>query len=160
MTAASIADAPLLADPERLPIRYEDDAYGWAVQQAAALREDRLEALDRQNLARTLEQIVAQETAKLEAALDQVLQGLLKWDLRPDARARNWSLTVHQQRRRILRQMRRQAGLRDIVPATIERAYGLARAAVIKDLDLYDDALPVLCPYDWGDVTDRDIAWV
>ena len=163
MTALSLAEAQIPAEPgapSSAPIRYEDDAYGWALQQAAALREDRHEALDRPNLARTLDQLVAQENAKLEAALDQVLQSLIKWDLRPEARARSWSLTVHQQRRRILRQMRRQGGLRSIAPAMIERAYGLARSAVIKDLDLYDDALPVLCPYDWGDVTDRDIAWV
>lgn len=147
---------PALRDP---PARYEEDGYGWALRQAEALRAGRMAELDLVNLARTLDGLVEQERAKLEAALAQILECLLKLDHRAEARSRNWALTVRQQRRRVLRQMRRQPGLRSAVAAAMDRAYATARAAVTREFGLYDDALPAVCPWMWEDVMDRDIDW-
>ena len=138
----------------------EDDPYGWALQQAALLRAGRLGELDRANLADAVAGLARHEYDKLVSAVDQILRCLLKWDQLADARDRNWPLTIHQQRRRVVRQMRKQRGLMSVVGDVMREAYGVARAAVSAELALYDDALPSACPYTWNDVMDRDIAWL
>ncbi len=151
----SIGVAPLVSPM----IRYEQDSYGWAMQQIDLLRAERRDELDLPHLAQTLAGLVAQERAKLKAVVEQILEALLKWDQSPEPRNRAWGVTIQQQRRRVLKQIRRQPGLMAAEPEITRDAYRVARAAVTGDLELDDEALPRSCPYAWSDITRRPIAW-
>lgn len=142
-----------------LGIRYEQDSYGWAMQQIAHLRAGNRDALDLQHLAQTLAGITLQDRTRLKAAVEEILEVLLKWDHDPEARLRAWSLTVHQQRRRISKQIRRQPGLLVAKAEVTRDAYAVAREAASKDLKLGEDDLPDTCPYGWAEITGREITW-
>ena len=49
---------------------------------------------------------------KLESALRVLMLHLLKWDHQPDMRSRSWTLSIREQRRRVLRQLRKNPGLK------------------------------------------------
>ena len=159
-TEPTDADAGLNTVALEPHVSHADDPYGWALQQAALLRAGRHAELDLTNLADAIAGLARREYDKLVSAVDQIFRCLLKWDQKPDARDRSWSLTIHQQRRRVIRQMRKQPGLASVAGDVIQEAYAAARAAVSTELALYDDALPSICPYAWTDVLDRDIAWL
>ncbi len=77
---------------------------------------------------------------------------------RPRRTPRGWSLTIHQQRKRVLKQIRRQPGLMAAEPEVTRNAYALAREAAIGALG-HDEALPMACPYSWADIIERAIEW-
>ncbi len=68
------------------PVRYEQDSYGWMVQQVEFARTGQRDAIDLPHVAQVLAGLAAQDRAKLGAALEQILEALLKWDHAPDAR--------------------------------------------------------------------------
>jgi hypothetical protein len=55
--------------PFTLPVAYENDVYGWALQQAALLRSGRVAEIDTENLAEEIEGVGASEYRELVSAL-------------------------------------------------------------------------------------------
>ena len=96
-------------DAHATAARYEDDAYTWALQQAALLRARQADRLDWINLAGEIANVANAEYDKLQAALLVVLQHLLKWDYQAKRRSRSWVLSVREHRRHVERSLRRHA---------------------------------------------------
>ncbi len=140
-------------------VRYEDDAYTWALQQAALLRAGRLDTLDITNLADEIADVAGREYDKLESALVRVIQHLLRWDHQPERRTRSWVLSIKEHRRRASYQLGDHPGLKSILHQAIERAYQTGRSAALSETDLPDAAIPGSNPYSWDDIMNRDIVW-
>ena len=140
-------------------IRYEDDSYGWALQQAGFLRSGRSEALDFANLADEIADVAGRDYDKLESALSRVIQHLLKWDYQPDRRCRSWQLTIREHRRRIDRLVSKHPGLKGTLASALAAAFEDARDRALDETDLPEAALPQTCPYGWEDVLGREIVW-
>jgi hypothetical protein len=83
---------------------YESDTYGWALQQAEALRAAaRLKlntplALDWENLAEEIEDLGKSRARELSSRYYRLLAHLLKWEFQPDKRTSSWRGTVTEQR--------------------------------------------------------------
>ncbi len=112
-----------LADEKRS--LYERDYYTWALQQARALKEHRLEELDWENLADEVESLAKTERRELRSRLKVVLEHLLKWQFQPQRRTRSCRATVAVQRVEIREHLDENPGLNTrLVPLDFRAGHG------------------------------------
>jgi hypothetical protein len=109
------------------PVAKEVDLYSWALRQAELLRAGRLMEIDAAAIAEEIDDVAEEQYDKLESALRVVMLHLLKWDHQPDKRSRSWTASVREQRRRVLRQLRKNPGLRSRLDEALGEAYEDAR---------------------------------
>lgn len=139
-------------------IRYEEDFYGWALEQAALLREGRLSELDAANLAEELGDLGRAEFNSLVSVLRVLTMHLLKWDHQPDKRSRSWALTIASQRLELADLLKDSPSLKPRFGEALERAYCRARLEASRETGLEPSVFPETCPYDLAAITAREIA--
>ena len=135
--------------------RYEDDLYSWVEQQVHLLRAGRLDQLDAVNIAEELSDVGAEQYDKLESALEILLMHMLKWDHQPERRGRSWSLTIHEQRLRAEKQLRKNPGLKSRLDEAVTDGFRLGRVRAAREMKVPLDSLPESCPYDWDAIMHR-----
>jgi Domain of unknown function DUF29 len=111
---------------------YHHDFYTWTHEQAALLKEGRLDELDIEHLIEELEDIGTSRERELENRLGILLAHLLKWQYQPERRSRSWEATIKEQRRRIERVLRKNPGLKSYLDEAFENAYGDARLIAVR----------------------------
>ncbi|WKA29229.1 DUF29 domain-containing protein [Bradyrhizobium roseum] len=137
--------------------RYEDDLYGWVEAQVALLKAGRLAEVDAENIAEELADVGHDQYDKLESALSILMMHLLKWDHQPTHRSRSWLNTVHEQRKRIARVLRKNPSLKSRIPEATEEGYEDARDNAAAETGIAKKLFPKVCPYDWSVITTRVI---
>ena len=150
--------APKTPQP-KAAVRYEDDAYSWAFEQAALLRAGRWSELDIEHLADEIEDVGKSEARDLESALRLVLMHLLKWDHQPDKRTRSWTLSIAIHRKLAARVLRENPGLKGVLAEVLADAYDTARLEASGETDLDLAVFPEACPYDFDAIMTRPIEW-
>ena len=117
--------------------RYEDDCYTWVHEQVALLRAGRLSEVDALNVAEELGDVAKTIEHQLESAIAVLTQHLLKWDHQSERRSRSWAMTVREQRRRIVRLLKKNPGLKGVLHEAIQEGYldGRDRASGETNLD-------------------------
>ena len=73
---------------------YAADGYGWAMAQAALIRDGRSDEIDWENVAEEIESVGRSERSALKSHLIQVIIHMLKWDVQPERRGRSWYLSI------------------------------------------------------------------
>ena len=146
-------------DAELREPSYRADLYGWAMRQAALLREGRLSEIEADHLAEQLEELGMSEYDKLESVLRLLLLHMLTWDGQPQRRSRSWCLTIQEQRRRLERYLAKNPSLRPRRDEAIDAAWSDARLAAARETDLPVSAFPDALAYSWQDITARPFAW-
>src|SRR5713101_2369166 len=135
---------------------YERDYYTWALQQARALKEHRLEELDWENLADEVEGLAKTERRELRSRLKVLLEHLMKWQFQPQRRTRSWRATVAVQRVEILEHLDENPGLKRSLPDVLAQAYNAARVDVTtRLLRSTDPQPPDSCPWTFEQVMDE-----
>lgn len=147
--------APATADPPAKDV----DAYSWALRQAELLRAGRISEIDPVAIAEEIEDVALHEYDKLESALRVVMLHLLKWDHQPERRSRSWALSVAEHRRRALRQLRRNPGLKSKLDEALEDAYEDARLEASAETDLSLQTFPVMRPFSYAELMERPVVW-
>ena len=109
------------------PVVKQADLYSWARHQAELLRAGRLSEIDPVAIAEEIDDVGEEQYDKLESALRVLMLHLLKWDHQRDKRSRTWTASVREQRRRVLRQLRKNPGLRPRLDEALVEAYEDAR---------------------------------
>ena len=84
-------------------IDYDRDFHAWVLQNAALLRQGKLDALDLEHIAEELESMGASERRELLHRLQILLLHLLKYQFQPERRGKSWRLTINHQRTAIER---------------------------------------------------------
>ena len=107
-------------DKTRPAARYGDDLYTWVQEQVALLRAGRLSEVDAANVAEELADVGSEQYEKLESALAVLTLHLLKWDFQPKRRSRSWEATIKEQRRRIMRVLKKNPGLKSLISEAVE----------------------------------------
>ncbi len=117
--------------PEAVPAtaraRYEEDEFGWMLQQAGLLRAGRLEEIDRHSLAEYLTEMARSKQAAFRSAMTVLLQHMLKVAMQPERMTRSWLLTINVQRQEISFLMESEPGMRQYLPDLYAKAYPAAR---------------------------------
>jgi len=148
-------EANLAPGEEPVRAEYERDFYSWSLEQGRHLREGRLEALDRDNLAEEIESLGREQFNKLVSALRVLMAHMLNWDHQPPLRSRSWALTIEEQRLEIADVLADNPGLRPRLSEAITRAYRRARIEAAKETALDESEFPATCPYSFDDVVSR-----
>ena len=135
---------------------YERDYYTWALQQARALKEHRLEDLDWENLSDEVEGLAKTERRELRSRLEVLLEHLIKWQFQPQRRTRSWRTTIALQRSKIGEHLDENPGLKPSVVDVLPRAYKSARLDVTgRFLRRSDPQPPDSCPWTFEQVMDE-----
>ena len=130
---------------------YEADGYGWAMAQAALLKQRKFDAVDWDNVIEEIESVGASEYRVVESALRLVLLHHLKWEKQAHKRSRSWQVSIKTHLRCFDRELGRNPGLRASLPQIMVDAYADARddAAVETGIDI--DTFPV-DPPSWDEI--------
>jgi hypothetical protein len=137
----------------------EVDVYSWAVHQAELLRAGRLAEIDAVAIAEEIDDVGEEQYDKLESALRVLMLHLLKWDHQPDKRSRSWTASVREQRRRVLRQLRKNPGLRSRLNEALGDAYEDARDEAYVETGLPLKVFPAERPFDYAEIMERPVVW-
>jgi hypothetical protein len=141
------------------PVAKEADLYSWALRQAELLRAGRLTEIDAAAIAEEIDDVGEEQYDKLESALRVLMLHLLKWDHQPDKRSRSWTASVREQRRRVLRQLRKNPGLKSRLEEALGDAYEDARDEASAETGLPLSVFPVRRPFEYAEVMERSIVW-
>jgi len=135
------------------------DLYSWALRQAELLRAGRLSEIDPVAIAEEIDDVGEEQYHRLESALRVVMLHLLKWDHQLDKRSRSWTMSILEHRRRILRQLRRNPGLKSQLDEALQDAYEDARVEASAETGLSLSLFPMRCPFEYSEIMERSIVW-
>lgn len=146
------------------PKRYEDDVYGWALEQAAALRRRAANEVDWENVAEEIESLGRQQASELNSRFIVLCAHLLKWMYQPQRQSRSWAATIREQRRQIQRLMKVNPSLQSLENGEFLDAYETARLRASGETDVDVETFPASPPFtldqakdlDWMPATDGD----
>jgi hypothetical protein len=132
---------------EQHPSLYERDFYLWIEQQAALLREKRLDELDVANLLEEIEWMGRKDKKSIKSNLVIVLLHLLKHEFQPKRRSRSWLDSILEHRQRLRDDLEESPSLRGHLEAVLPDAYADARARAITQTGMSDGPFPRTSPY-------------
>jgi hypothetical protein len=139
---------------------YEQDFYSWALEQARALREHRIEELDWDNLAEEVGDLARSEQRAFRSQCARLVEHLLKFAFAPrpilEHNRRLWRLTLKEARRKIRRLLTESPGLKSSVQELFEEAWLDGRDEALKFLDLNDDAIAETPLWSFDQAMDED----
>ncbi len=118
---------------------YEHDFVRWTEEQARAIREGRLDALDRDNLAEEIESMGRSDRREVTSRLAVIVQHILKQRLQPALDGPSWRSTIRTQRKHIAALLEESPSLRGYLDAALERAHPLGILYAVRDTALPDD---------------------
>lgn len=139
---------------DRASAAYDEDFYAWTQSQAAELRRAgaaRNNApIDWANVAEEIESMGRSQKSEIDSRLSVLLVHLLKWLCCPELRERcerGWRLTVREQRKKLLREMKDSPSLRPYVAEIYADVYGDARLRAAVEAEAPDSQFPVDPPF-------------
>lgn len=137
---------------------HERDFFTWTQEQAAALRRAAAEhvntsaPIDWDHVAEEIEDMGRAQADALEAAYRVLLLHLLKWDHQPGQRSASWRGSIVEHRRRALRLIEQNPGLKAKRQAMFERAYEDAREQAAAETGLPIETFPERCVWTLDEV--------
>ena len=159
MAGAGKTRSPAIKSEAGLAVTKERDLYSWAARQATLLRAGRVAEIDAAAIAEEIDDVGEEQYDKLESALRVLMLHLLKWDHQPDKRSRSWTASVREQRRRVLRQLRKNPGLRSRLNEALGEAYEDARDEASGETGLPVSVFPERRPFEYAEIIERSIVW-
>ena len=96
---------------------------------------------------------------KLESALRVLMLHLLKWDYQQNSRSRSLANTVREQRRRVLRVLKKNPGLKPYLDEALLDAYEDARDEASTETELLVPEFPATRPFEYPEIMERAIVW-
>jgi hypothetical protein len=140
-----VARAEASAD-DRQPL-YERDFYLWLEQQAALLREGRVDQLDVANLLEEIEAMGRKDKKAVKNNLIVLLTHLLEHEFQPEQRSSSWRGSIVEHRQRLRDDLDESPSLRPHAADVFARAYADARERASAETGLPLRAFPKSSPY-------------
>lgn len=119
--------------------RYEEDFVRWTEEQARAIREGRLDALDREHLAEEIESMGRSDRREVRSRLAVIIQHILRQRLQPALDGPSWRATIDTQRQEIAGLLRESPSLRGHLQEAFAAAFPFAIKYAVRDTALPDD---------------------
>jgi hypothetical protein len=137
--------------PSRL-VSPDEDFHAWLLEQAQALRDQRYDRVDWQNLAEELDSMARAERRELHSRLTILLAHLLKWRYQATRRSRSWQGTITRERIEVADLLSDEPSLQSYLTAAIKKAYRVAQPQAGGEMGLSKDEWTALFPDEcpWG----------
>ena len=142
--------------PAPEPSAYDDDFYGWCLEQAALVRAGRLGDLDLGNIAEELEASGNEQPHALRSHYRVLLVHLLKWRHQPKRRTRGWAGTITRERGNAPERLAGNRGLPRHRHRLFAEAYRRARREAAAETGLALATFPVDSPFTIEQALDDD----
>ena len=123
------------------------------------MRAGRLLEIDPAAIAEEVDDVGEEQYDKHASTLRILMLHLQKWDHQPDRRSRSWTAPAREQRRRVLRQLRKNPGLKSRLDEALAEAYEDARDEASGETGLALNAFPTALPYEYAEIIDRPVVW-
>jgi len=138
-------------------VAYEQDFYGWTLEQAELLQGQEFDKIDREHLIEELRGMGARERRELVSRLRVLLMHLLKWQYQPQYIGRkSWERTIKTQRKEIGFHLEDNPGLRPELEKAVARAYDLALDDAEGETGLPRRLFPTECPWTFEQIGQVD----
>ena len=138
-------DAALPGTPPRA--HYEQDEYGWLVEQAGLLRAGRVAEIDRASLAEFLTDMASTHQTTWQSAMTVLLHHMLKVLAQPERLTRSWLLTITVQQQQAQLVAEKNPGMRQYLPTLYAKAYADARRRAAAETGIALGRFPVDNPW-------------
>ena len=137
-------------------INYEEDFYGWTMQNVQFLKQRNYQEADIEHIIEELEEMGTSNENQLINRLAVLIAHLLKWQFQPDFRGRSWEGTIEEQRRKIERIIKKNPSLKPKIPEAIEEGFADSKAIIKKETPIDLKILPENCPYTFDQIMDNE----
>ena len=126
---------------------YDQDEFGWLLEQAGLLRAEQFDKIDHHTLAEFLTDIALTQRHAFRSAMAVLLQHMLKVLMQPEKLTRRWHSTigVQQDHARVI--VRDNPGMRRYLPDIYADAYSAARRFASDDTGIEVTRFPVDNPW-------------
>ena len=143
-TASEEAEAAQLGKPisHRSRALYDQDEFGWLLEQADLLRDGRLGEIDRVSLIEFLTDMARSKKHEFRSVMIVLLHHLLKAAVQPEKMTRSWLLTIVQQQQEAQFLIRDEPGMRQHLPDLYADAYPVARSRASIDTGIKISRFP------------------
>jgi hypothetical protein len=136
---------------------YEQDFYGWALDQAHLLNTSVFDRLDIVNLVEELQAMSARERRELVSRLRVLMMHLLKWQYQPNYPIKtSWQNTINTQRDDIALILEDSPSLRGRLVESMEKAYPMSVREASQESGLPKATFPAECPWTIEQLLDFD----
>jgi hypothetical protein len=135
---------------------HDTDFYSWTQEQAALLRQGRVNELDIANLIEEIEDMGRSEKRELESRLAVLLAHLLKWQYQPQRQGNSWRFTIETQRKNVRKVFQQNPGLKSASSASLIDAYDDALLIAVKETRLEPNTFPAECPWSLERILDNE----
>jgi Domain of unknown function DUF29 len=135
---------------------YDTDFYGWAAQQAAALRAKDWAALDLEHLAEEVEELRKTERRAVRSQLRLILSHLLKYAYQSARRTDSWRATIANGRVLVQETLEDLPTLARELPDLLTWAYPRACRDAARETGVPLTTFPEACPWPEAQVLDED----
>jgi hypothetical protein len=132
---------------------YEADFYGWALEQARAVRAagaariNTPAAIDWENVAEELEGLARTEAKELRSRYATLILHLLKWQHQPQGRGASWEFSIRRERDEIPDHLAESPSLKPHQGELFAKAYRPARYEAASETGIPLAAFPATCPF-------------
>ena len=126
---------------------YDQDEFGWLLEQAGLLREGRLDEIDRVSLAELLTEMARSKKREFRSMMIVLLHHLLKVVVQPDRMTRSWLLTINEQQDEARFLIEDEPGMRQHLPNLYAEAYPVARRRASIETGIGIDRFPADNPW-------------
>jgi hypothetical protein len=142
-------------------VRIEDDSYGWLLEQASMLRDQRYTSLDWGNLSEELEAMARKDRSEATSHLRNILANFLKWTYSAKRRSeKSWRGSIVRARLDLALLVDDSATLRNDLAEFLKVAYKQARMLAADEMQpskqQAEQLFPQECPWSVEQTRDED----
>ena len=137
-------------------VTYEQDFYGWTVEQVALLQNKQFDQIDLEHIIEEIESMGKAERNQLRNRLTVLLMHLLKWQYEPSRRCTSWVQTIREQRRAIPRLIKDNPSLKSSLADLLLDAYSNAVEDAADETNLPISLVPTDCPWSYTQFMDKE----
>lgn len=126
---------------------YDQDEFGWLLEQAGLLRDGRLDEIDRVSLIEFLTDMARSKKHEFRSAMIVLLHHLLKVAVQPEKMTRSWLLTIDEQQDEARSLIEDEPGMRQYLPDLYAKAYPVAHRRASIETGIGIDRFPADNPW-------------
>jgi hypothetical protein len=131
---------------------YENDCYGWSIQQANFLKNGEFSKLDIKNLVLEIISVGNSERRALESHLKNLLMHLLKKQYQPSMKTRSWDLSIKASKYQCKKVLDKNPGLKSRLEEILKDSYEEAMLIACIETGMCEKEFPQECPWTYQEV--------
>ncbi len=135
---------------------YEEDEHLWLFENAKLLREGRLDLVDIEHIAETLENMGKRDYREIVSRMKVLIVHLLKWIFQPESRSSSWKGTIRHQRDELNSEFEDSSNLKKHAEENFLKSYQKAREIASDETDLPISHFPEKPPFSFEQAIDEN----